>query len=221
MQTTNHASGDALIDALLRRAAELGLQGSEGERLEALLQQDLGVPEPDEQACRRYHAQHADEFREGAWVMASHILFALTPGTPIDALRTQAESALHQLRHEPARFGELARELSNCPSAQQGGELGRLQRGDCAGEFWQALMGCQAPGLLPRLVHSRFGLHIVRIDAIEHGQLPDYDDIAPRIAQRLREQALLRAMRLYLEDLEAQAGAGGGEPAAQPGIPTM
>jgi hypothetical protein len=61
--------------------------------IEHLLEQvRLQVPEPDEAACRRHHAGHqAAATARGERVRLRHILFAVTPGVDVVALRQRAE----------------------------------------------------------------------------------------------------------------------------------
>ncbi|WP_298290765.1 peptidylprolyl isomerase [Thiomonas sp.] len=212
MDAHPHQAAESIDGALQRlrlRAAELGLQaGSEEDLLEAVLRHDLQIPEPSLDECRRYYAQHGAALRQGDIIEAEHILFAITPATPIDALRARAEATLRDLMLDPGRFGTVAQEMSNCPSAQVGGNLGQLTAEQCVPEFWQAMIEHNQPGLLPRLVRSRFGLHIVRISRIVRGTLPPFDAVSPHIAQRLRQQSLVRALQLYAQDLLAQDRSG-------------
>ena len=66
---------------------------------------------------------------------------------------------------EADRFAAAAAELSNCPSGAQGGDLAWLTRDDCAPEFAREVFAGPEIGVLPRLVHSRFGLHVVEVQA--------------------------------------------------------
>ena len=200
---------EKLIALLRGRAAELDLQiNGDEELLESVLQHDVEIPEPDEAECRRYYTLHADALQQGDMVEVDHILFAVTPTTPIDALRARAEGTLNTLLVHPDEFGGLASTLSNCPSGQLGGNLGQLTREQCVPEFWQALIEHGQPGLLPRLVRTRFGLHIVRIARIAHGQLPPFAALHARIAQILNRQSLVRALHLYIEVLTQQQNLG-------------
>jgi peptidyl-prolyl cis-trans isomerase C len=194
---------DDVLTRLRQRAAELGFQADGDEALlEAVLQHDVQIPEPGEAECQRYYAQHTDALRQGDMVEADHILFAVMPSTPIDALRAKAEATLYILAADISGFAELARGLSNCPSAQVGGNLGQFTAEQCVPEFWQALIEHGEPGLLPRLVRTRFGLHIVRIARIAQGQLPPFEAVHAQIAQTIRQQSLVRALQLYAKDLE-------------------
>lgn len=208
-----------LLRHLRERARSLGLceadaggePAGEEQLLEALLEHDLRVPEPSEEECRRYHEAHADELRQGALAEADHILFAVTDTTPIEALRRHAEGVLNALLAGQADFEALARAESNCPSAQVGGNLGQLSREQCVPEFWAALAQHGQPGLLPRLVTTRFGLHVVRVHRFDPGRLPPFEDLHEALAGRLRQQSLVRALALYAEDLRRQLDA---EPAS-------
>ncbi len=60
-------------------------------------------------------------------VYARHILFQVTPGARV---RARAERTLADLLQTPERFDAVARELFNCPSGQEGGNLGQIGRGD-------------------------------------------------------------------------------------------
>ena len=59
--------------------------------------------------------------------------------------------------------------------------------------------------MLPRLVHSRFGLHVVEVLAREAGVQPDFEAVRAAVAQSLRQHAFATALRQYLQLLAGQA----------------
>ena len=129
----------------------------------------------------------------------------MTPTAPVGAIREQAEVTLKRALAEPAQFGELASRFSNCPSGAEGGNLGQLQHGQTVPEFEAAVFGGQEIGVLPRLVKTRFGFHIVRIARrIEGRQLP-FETVKGRIAGFLAGQVKRKAVRQYLSVLAAKA----------------
>jgi peptidyl-prolyl cis-trans isomerase C len=218
MQTTAETPPSPIepIRALLcARAEELGLLAP-GERepaaveaaLDRLLDQEVVTPEPTEEELSRYYATHIEQFTSGDLVFARHILFAVTPGAPLDAIRRKAEETLALVRAQPERFAELARERSNCPSGAQGGNLGQLMRGDVVSEFAAAVFQGQRDGLLPALVRTRFGFHIVAVDQRVPGQAVPFEAVRQRIAARLVEQVQEKALRQYVEVLAGRAGGG-------------
>lgn len=176
-----------------------------GAAIEALLERELQLPEPDEAACRRWHAAHGARLAQGERVRARHVLFAVTPGVDINALRQRAEACLLEVRCEPARFAEAARSTSNCPSGAEGGELGWLAAADCAPEFARELFGQATIGVLPRLVATRFGLHVVEVLEREAGTTPPFEAVRSAVALTLRQQAFATALRQYLQTLAGVA----------------
>jgi peptidyl-prolyl cis-trans isomerase C len=181
--------------------------------IEALLERDLVLPVADEPTCRRYHAANAARYAVGEKVRLRHVLFAVTTGVDIDALRKRAEACLLDLRartrDEADRFAQAAAELSNCPSGAQGGDLGWLTAEDCAPEFAREVFGQPEVGVLPRLVRSRFGLHVVEVLAREPGSVPSFEDVHSAVRQTLARQAYATALRQYLQRLAGQASLDG------------
>ena len=180
--------------------------------IEALLEAEVPSPEPGAEECRRHYEAHKPRFVVGQALHVRHILFAVTPGVPVNALAQRAEAALLELSRQgvPAdRFAQLAADLSNCPSSAQGGDLGWITPQDCAPELARALFlqndAIQAVGLHPRLVHSRFGLHIVEVLERQEGRLPDFAELQAQIGARLALQSQATALRQYLQLLVGQA----------------
>jgi len=177
--------------------------------IEALLDRELVRPEADEATCQRYHAANPKRFAVGERVRVRHVLFAVTPGVDIDALRKRAEDCLLDLRArrrgEADRFGEAAARLSNCPSGQDGGDLGWLTAADCAPEFASEVLGQTEIGVLPRLVRSRFGFHVVEVLERAPGAVPPYKDVRAAVRQMLERHAYATALRQYVAVLAGQA----------------
>lgn len=177
--------------------------------IDTWLEAELALPDPSDEACRRHHAAHAARYRTGERVQVRHILFAVTPGMDVVKLRNRAEACLLEVRcHDGSAtdgFGRAARELSNCPSGEQGGELGWLKPEDCAPEFAREVFGHVEVGVLPRLVHSRFGLHVVEVLAREGGVPQAYEAVQGAVTMALRQQAWVTALRQCLQLLAGQA----------------
>lgn len=180
--------------------------------IESLLEAEVHSPEPGAEECRRHYEAHKRRFVVGQALHVRHILFAVTPGVPVNALAQRAEAALLELSRQGVsidRFAQLATELSNCPSSAQGGDLGWITPQDCAPELAKALFlqndAIQALGLHPRLVHSRFGLHIVEVLQRQEGRLPEFSELQEQIGARLALQSQATALRQYMQLLVGQA----------------
>jgi peptidyl-prolyl cis-trans isomerase C len=215
--------------ALMRRAAmNAGLLAADdpepvdgvvsaaaAEAIEALVERLPQPAAPDEASCRRWYAANESQFARGERVRLRHVLFGVTPGVNVDALRAKAESCLLELRArgrdeaaEGERFAAAAREWSNCPSGADGGALGWLAAADCAAEFAREVFGHAEVGVLPRLVASRFGLHVVEVLEREAGEVPPYEAVHEAVQGQLVQQAWANGVRAYVQGLAAELETG-------------
>jgi peptidyl-prolyl cis-trans isomerase C len=202
----DRAAKRGLLEGRARDEASFANAEAEDAVIERLLELEVRTPEPNDDECRRYYEHYPAQFRSGDLVEASHILFALTPRVPPGALRAKAAELHAAARQEPRRFAELAREASNCPSAAQGGALGQLGRGDTVPEFERALFGTDALGVLPELVDTRFGFHVVLVARRIAGEPVAFDAVRERIAATLSARSTERALVMYLKVIAGEAG---------------
>ncbi|TAL90947.1 MAG: peptidylprolyl isomerase [Rhodanobacter sp.] len=201
----------AVRELLRQRARELGLLADNADAeataaaIEQLLEDEVEVPEPTTEECRRWYDTHRARYRNGELIHARHILFQVTPGTPVAAVRSVAEAMLMELRANPDLFAERARSKSNCPSCAQGGQLGQLARGSTVPEFEKAVFEGDTIGILPQLVHSRHGLHIVAVDQRIPGEQLPFEAMAGKVADELRAASEQRALGQYVRVLAGRA----------------
>jgi len=213
----------AARELLRQRAIEVGLLEPAAEAedviaaaIEALLEKEVTTPQPTEAECRRYYDNHPAEFESGDLANVRHILFQVTPQVNVPQMRTRAEQTLNELLAEPERFTALAAELSNCPSGEQGGNLGQVGRGDMVPEFEAALFRLGPTGLLPELVKTRYGFHIVSVDQRIPGTKLPFDMVREEIAGKLSAAVEEKALMQYVSLLAGQAEIEGVDLAASP-----
>jgi peptidyl-prolyl cis-trans isomerase C len=202
-------------------SCHLGLQApiltpEQQEIIDGMLATEVSSPVPTSEEAHRYYDAHHAQFTLGQASRVRHILFAVTPGVNVQALAQRAETALLELSNKaaaPERFAQLASELSNCPSGCQGGDLGWLTPQDCAPEFAKELFfhneSSLTTGLRSRLVHSRFGFHIVDVMELKSGHLPDFAQLSSQIASSLQWQSRATALGQYMRRLVGMAQVSG------------
>ncbi|MBE9610940.1 MULTISPECIES: peptidylprolyl isomerase [Chitinilyticum] len=200
---------DAAVQELILREIlrqEAASQGFAGENAIAdLLESAVSIPDADEAACRQWYEQHPQAFVQGELVAASHILFQVTDTVPLDLLRAKAEEVLADTLSNPEAFGQYARQYSNCPSGEVGGNLGQFGRGEMVPEFEKVVFALDEGAIAPRLVETRFGLHIVRCERKVEGIRAPFEAVQQRIADYLGEAATRQAMNHYLRLLAGKA----------------
>ncbi|MEA5460225.1 peptidylprolyl isomerase [Arcicella sp. LKC2W] len=99
-------------------------------------------------------------------VRASHILINADKNAPDSvkaAARKRAEGILGQIKGG-ASFEAMAQQFGSDGTAQQGGDLGYFKNnGGMVKSFENAVFGYSGTGLLPGLVETDFGYHVVKV----------------------------------------------------------
>lgn len=188
------------------------LTALEQQAIESMLDDAAPLPEPGEEECSRFYEANKQRFVDGKQVHLRHILFAVTDGVDVHKLAVKAEEVLLELMRKDAPegiFAQRARELSNCPSGREGGDLGWVGPQDCAEELANELFLQKNPlhglGLRPRLVHSRYGLHIVEVLGRKQGRQLTFEQVRERIGSELAQQSRATALHQYIRLLAGRA----------------
>lgn len=197
---------------LLDRAAELGLIATRDDAsaadamIDDLLERDVRVPVLDEDTCRRYFEANRASFRTPDQAEVRHILLAAAPddAEARDRARQQGEALIEELQADGGRFALLAAKYSACPSRDQGGALGLIGRHQTVPEFESVVLRLP-PGLSPRPLETRYGYHVVWIDARTIGKPQDYEQVRDTVADYLKEQGWRQAVSQYLQWLASRA----------------
>ncbi len=216
-----HAAARALVVRRLleKEATRRGLlvepRRLEGGRIEApeeaairvLLDAELPPHEPDETEIRAIYDADPERFRSPALFEAAHILYAAAPEDEeaLETARHRAGAALVRLMTSPAAFGRIAAEESACSSREAGGQLGQTSEGDLVPEMEAVLMELAPGQIAPEPVETRYGVHVVRLDARADGAPLPFETVRPRIFEALERRAWVRAARAYVARLVAAA----------------
>ncbi len=209
---------EAVRTGLLPDTGNRGLDDAQRQLVETMVDQAVTTPLPGPGECLRYYEANKARFVNGQAMHVRHILFAVTPGVNVQALSQRAEKALSDLSHKgvaATRFAALAAELSNCPSGAEGGDLGWLAPDDLAPELSAALFQANGVtlgvGLHPRLVHSRFGFHIIDVLDKREGKEATFEQVQDRVGAHLALHSRSRALHQYMRLLVGQASITGVE----------
>lgn len=99
-------------------------------------------------------------------IRVAHILLMYKGSMRSEATRSKDEalSAIEEIRGEiadGADFGQMARQYSDCPSSEEGGDLGYFGKGAMVGEFEDAAFELE-PGDISDIVETPFGFHLIQ-----------------------------------------------------------
>ena len=151
----------------------------------------LAKVEVSREDARKYYDEHPNDFGTPEERQAAHILISVNAAasqTEQDAAKTKAEQLLQQVRKNPAKFAELAKQNSQDPgSAAKGGDLGFFGHGMMVRPFEDAAFALKA-GEISGLVKSDFGYHIIKLVAVKPPRVLPFDEARESIVNKLRQQ---------------------------------
>ncbi|MCU0393508.1 MAG: SurA N-terminal domain-containing protein [Thermoflexibacter sp.] len=101
---------------------------------------------------------------------ASHILFS-TQGkaeTEKADVKKKAQEVLNQLKNSGADFASLARIYGEDGTREKGGDLGWFAEKQMVAPFEKAVMDADKEGVVPNLVETEFGYHIIDVTGLKN-----------------------------------------------------
>ena len=132
-----------------------------------------------------YRARQAGETAR----KARHILIQVpsdADAEAVEAAREQLETARQAIVAGEASFEEKAAELSDDASSRDsGGDLGRVEEGDIAESFYQAVAGLDE-GAVSEPVRTRFGWHLIQVYEVGEADVAPLDTVRDELLARLR-----------------------------------
>ena len=194
---------EAMRTGRLQNEASRILRGDEDKAIASLLEENVWADEPDDTACRAFYERSGERLLSPHLFEASHILFLAPPDDEQRRARAgaSAQETLAILAKDPSRFEELARERSDCSSASAGGSLGQLGTGDTVREFEDVLLKLNPGEIHAEPVVTRYGVHVVRLDAFESGRPLPFEAVHTRLRDYLREARWREQFNAYLREL--------------------
>ena len=172
-----------------------------------LLEQAIPAAQPDEAGLRAIYEGSPERFHGPSLFEAAHILFAAGPDDSANRLlaRQQADAVLAELKRDPRRFAALAKQFSACPSRENGGLLGQMASGDTVPEFEAALSVMEEGTISQTPLESRYGFHLIRLDARVRGEVLPFPAVLPHLREAQEKAEWVRASRAYVGELVARA----------------
>ena len=175
--------------------------------ISALLESEIKTPEASEDDCKAFYDRDPSRFSTETIWQVRHILISANPKDKkaFDQAREKAYAILEQVKKNPHEFATIAKDISSCPSAAQGGNLGQITRGSTVPEFENALKKTKKTGLLMQPVESRYGYHIVEINQIIPGKILPLELVKEKIAAWLEASSWSKAVQQYIAILAGKS----------------
>lgn len=175
--------------------------------IRALMEAGIDPSQPEEAEARKIYEAEPDRFRAPSLYEAAHILLAAAPDdVPArEKARERAQAVAASLVKQPQQFAAIAASESACSSRENGGRLGQLTAGDTVPEF-EAALDQLREGEITRLpVETRYGFHIIRLDARARGAVLPFEAVQERIKVALERKAWAEAAAAFVAGLVSKA----------------
>lgn len=152
----------------------------------------LEVPDMSALAEERYRTEKDKYALVPERRMSSHLLVRCLPGNCVPKEKRAAAQQLLQRLRDGADFEELVAEYSEDPgSKDEGGKFGTwLERGQprVSPPYVQAVFELAEVGDYSDVVQTRFGFHIIRLDAVEPSYYRPYEEVEESIVATLTRE---------------------------------
>ena len=167
-QVVNQVGGEAKLEEYfgrpirqIKREMRKGVQ--EGLLIDMVRRKHLIASQVRRQDVTLFYDLHKDELPvQPERAQLSHILLEVKPSEEArKEAREKIMKAMFRLE-EGADFDSIAIQLSEDPSAENGGKLGYTNRGDLVPPYEEAAYALE-PGEISSIVESPFGFHIIRL----------------------------------------------------------
>ncbi len=135
---------------------------------------------PEEEEIEEYYQKQKEDYRIPEKIRVRHILIKGKEA------RERIKEVSKRLKRGEG-FEKLAKELSQCPSKEKGGDLGFFKRGDMVEEFERVAFGLKEDQI-SRPVRSRFGYHIIKLEEKRESHIPPLEEVRERIKRTLKEE---------------------------------
>ena len=159
--------------------------------------------------ARVYYDDNLEEFMQPATVTLREILIAASDGTGALA---EAQDQAAQARAEEARarvlageeFAEVAREMSDAASSENGGLLGPIVRSDLSEVILDRLATMEI-GAVGEIERTPAGYQILQFADATEAEPQPYDDVRNSIMENVFDERRLQALDRYLGTLREDA----------------
>ena len=159
---------------------------------------------PDE--AKAFYDKNPEIFKSPEMVRASHILVKFDEkASPEDKAKALEKiKGVQKKIQDGADFATVAKEVSDCPSKENGGDLDFFQHGQMVPAFEQAAFALK-PNQVSDIVETEYGYHLIKLTDKKEAGVMSFDEMKPRIEQHLKNEKVTQQLAQYVEKLKAGA----------------
>lgn len=164
------------------------------------------LPPVTDSDLEKYYKENPQQFQQKERVKASHILVKVEEGATPEtkaAAKKKIEGVQGKLK-AGGDFAALAKENSDCPSKDRGGDLGFFSKGQMVPEFEAAAFALK-PGELSGIVETKFGYHLIKGAEHQQAGVTPLADVKERLKSFLENNKKREFLQKKLDELKKGA----------------
>ena len=176
-------------------------------KVKQLVQIDLGnKAKPSAKEISKFYNENKDKFVVQESVHVRHILVAIEEGDDekIKAEKKAKIENMHKQLLDGADFAEVARKNSDCPSKENGGDLGIIKKGETVKQFEDAAF-LQEKNVIGPVVTTEYGHHIIQVIDHNKAKTTTMAESKTRISNYLEQEKQLDAFNSLVKKLRENA----------------
>ena len=178
-----------------------------GIKVKKMVQQDLGKKaKPSQKEISKFYDENKDKFITPENAHVRHILIAFAEGDD-DKVKAEKKAKIENLRQQVvggADFAEIARKNSDCPSKENGGDLGLIKRGQTVQLFEDAVFAQEINAVGP-VVTTEYGYHIIQVLERNLEKTVALEEVKSKISSYLEDQKQTEAFNALFKKLRESA----------------
>ena len=192
-------SRDEAFEQALQQAGitedELRVQIRENLPVQEVQERVVGDAEPSEEEVQTFYDENKNlQFTTPEQRCVRHILFNKDQKKKAEEVKSQLEDG--------GDFAKLAEENSQDPqSAQNGGDLGCLGKGETVQNFEEAVFNAQE-GETVGPVETEFGYHIIEVTQVNAKETQSLEEVEPQIREQLSSDKQAQAFSAWIKEQE-------------------
>jgi len=205
VKQNNHLSDDELKAALGREGQTLAsyktsvkTEMEKSEIIERQVKRKVSVSDED---VERYYKLNAKKYRLNDRARIRHILLPLKENAPAEEVQREAARAkeLYAKITAGADFAKLAQEYSEGAGRAAGGDIGWVTRGTLIAGIEEVAFEKLQVGQVSEPFRTSMGIHIVKLEGRESGNVQPLSAVAPKIKEELLNKALEERFAKWLK----------------------
>jgi len=160
----------------------------------------------DAERARELYDARAEQFREGAQIRVAQILVRLRPGDSDErrrAARQKIEEAWARV-DAGEDFAELAREYSESPLAERGGDMGFFPRGRMLPEFEDVVFATDVGEITP-IFETAHGFNVVKVLDRKEARRRSFEEVETGLMLVLTRDKRDQVLHDHVDELTRQA----------------